>query len=124
MRKGIVMSGKGDLIYKQDAIDALGEKPLAWVGNEYELGLQKQWQSDVNALRVLPSVQAELDTGLYTDGFVDGYNARKSETILCKDCKWSDFYAVIGDKARCYCTDNGAYWLEGDYCSRAEKEKE
>ncbi len=54
MRKDIVMSGKGDLIYRQDAIDALGEKPL-WAETEYELGLQDQWQSDVNTLKELPS---------------------------------------------------------------------
>lgn len=48
-----------DLIDRKMAIDALGEKPLAWVGTEYELGLQKQWQSDVNTLKKLPSAQPE-----------------------------------------------------------------
>lgn len=45
---------KDYLIKLSDAIAALGEKPLAWVGAEYELGLQKQWQSDINALKRLP----------------------------------------------------------------------
>lgn len=48
-----------DLISRQAAIDALGEKPLAWTEGEYELGLQNQWQSDVDALNDLPSAQPE-----------------------------------------------------------------
>lgn len=50
---------KDYLIKLSDAIAALGEEPLAWVGTEYELGLQKQWQSDINALKRLPSAQLE-----------------------------------------------------------------
>ena len=50
---------KDDLISRQAAIDALGEKPLAWTEGEYELGLQNQWQSDVDALNDLPSAQSE-----------------------------------------------------------------
>lgn len=49
-----------DLISRQAAIDALGEKPLAWTEGEYELGLQNQWQSDVDALNGLPSAQPEM----------------------------------------------------------------
>lgn len=48
-----------DLISRQAAIDAIGEKPLAWTEGEYELGLQNQWQSDVDALNGLPSAQTE-----------------------------------------------------------------
>lgn len=49
-----------DCISRQAAIDALGEKPLAWTEGEYELGLQNQWQSDVDALKALPSAQPVL----------------------------------------------------------------
>lgn len=52
-----------DLISRQAAIDALGEKPLAWTEGEYELGLQNQWQSDVDALNDLPSAQPERKKG-------------------------------------------------------------
>ena len=31
-----------DLISKQAAIDAIGEKPFAWTEGEYEQGLQNQ----------------------------------------------------------------------------------
>ena len=46
-----------DLISRQAAIDALGDKPLAWTEGEYELGLQQQWEADVNAIKALPSAQ-------------------------------------------------------------------
>lgn len=48
-----------DLISRRAAIDALGDKPLAWTEGEYELGLQTQWKSDVDALKGLPPVQPE-----------------------------------------------------------------
>lgn len=67
-----------DLISRRAAIDALGEKPLAWTEGEYELGLQNQWQSDVDALNDLPPAQPDRtcvncgrtvnNGGLYADG--------------------------------------------------------
>ena len=36
-----------DMISRQKAIDALGEKPLAWEQGEYEEGLQTQWESEI-----------------------------------------------------------------------------
>ena len=39
-----------DLISRQAALNAIGDEPLAWTEGEYELGLQYQWQSDVDAL--------------------------------------------------------------------------
>ena len=48
-----------DLIERQAAIDALGEEPEVWSGNdEYEQGLNNQWHYDVNALKDLPSADA------------------------------------------------------------------
>ena len=46
-----------DLVERQVAIDALGEKPLAWEQGEYEEGLQTQWESDVEAIKALPSAK-------------------------------------------------------------------
>lgn len=48
-----------DTISRQAAIDALGEKPLAWTEGEYELGLQQQWEVDVDAIKAVPSAQHE-----------------------------------------------------------------
>lgn len=47
-----------DLISRQAAVDALGEKPLAWTESEYEQGLQNQWEQDVDALLALPASTA------------------------------------------------------------------
>ena len=61
-----------DLIDRQVAIDALGEKPLAWTEGEYELGMQNQWESDVDAIRNLTSAQPET-------------HDKHTETLAC-DC--------------------------------------
>jgi len=52
-----------DSISREAAIDALGEKPLAWTDSEYELALQQQWESDVDAIKALPSAQPERKKG-------------------------------------------------------------
>ena len=82
-----------DLISRQAAIDALGEKPLAWTEGEYELGLQNQWQSDVDALNGLPSAQPEI--------------------IRCKDCKHWDGVDT--------CDVIDAPVWDNDFCSMAER---
>ena len=50
-----------DPIDRQAAIDALGEEPEVWTGeDEYAQGLNNQWHYDVTALKALPSAQQEL----------------------------------------------------------------
>lgn len=46
-----------DLIYRQAAIDALGERPMIWTGGDYELGLANQYDADVLALETVPAAQ-------------------------------------------------------------------
>ena len=46
-------------IDRQAAIEALGEQPLALEQGEYEDGLIAQWESDVEAIKNLPSAQPE-----------------------------------------------------------------
>ncbi len=50
-----------DLISRQAAIDAIGEKPFAGTADEYdyEQGLQNQWERDVVAIKILPPAQPE-----------------------------------------------------------------
>ena len=62
-----------DLISRQAAINALGDKPLSWTEGEYELGLQNQWQSDVDALKELPSAQPDQTDCEYCHEDSDGY---------------------------------------------------
>ena len=66
-----------DTISREAAIDALGEKPLAWMESEYAQGLQNQWVWDVNALKALPSAQPEL--------------------IRCKNCKHNQLPSTCGN---------------------------
>lgn len=73
-----------DLISRTAALEAIGEKPLAWTEGEYELGLQNQWSSDVDAINGLPSIQIDI--------------------ITCKDCVKKDrcrFYEFQGDTGYC-----------------------
>ena len=69
-----------DLISRQAAIDALGDTPLAWTEGEYELGLQNQWQSDVDALKALPSAQPERIKGHWVE------IASSNHTYKCSEC--------------------------------------
>ena len=104
-----------DLISRQAAIDALGERPLAWVESEYELGLQNQWESDVDAIRNLPSAQpAILSTPSYTISL--GEPAEYVPIIRCKDCEW---FGDIGCAIRI--VDDSDKPTENDFCSFAER---
>lgn len=110
-----------DLISRPAAIDALGEKPLAWTEGEYELGLQNQWQSDVDALKDLPSAQTEI--------------------IRCKDCKHKPYpsndydhnkrdrgFEIIFPDYRCPCRCEDEFYnhIPDDdwFCGNAERIEE
>ena len=63
-----------DTIYRQAAIDALGEEPEVWTGNDdYAQGLNNQWHYDVNAIKALPSAQPEQTDCEYCHEDSDGY---------------------------------------------------
>jgi len=62
-----------DLISRQAAIDALGEKPLVWDDlSDFDLGKAAQWSDDVDAIKALPSAQPET-------------HEKRTETHAC-DC--------------------------------------
>lgn len=104
-----------DLIDRKAAIDALGEKPLAWTEGEYELGLQNQWQSDVDALKDIPSAEPERKSFHVIDKKT-GQEADTWEIALNED--WA--------KHLCYCDMEGFAILEdgtlilADECGRFE----
>jgi len=62
-----------ELIYKANAISALGEEPPIWNGNEYELGRKNQWEYDVGSIEEIRPVSTsrhnEFVKGL--DGMFD-----------------------------------------------------
>lgn len=66
-----------DLISKQEAIHALGYRPLVWGMNDpYSFGAQKQYDKDRLAIEALPPVQRK--TGKWID---DTY---------CSECGWAN----------------------------------
>lgn len=99
-----------ELIKKQAAIDALGEEPEVWSGNdEYEQGLNNQWHYDVNALKNLPIVDAV-------------------PVVRCKDCR---FLSIINrEPLYAFCKKNNYIFhlWEKDtrehFCSWGERRKD
>ena len=47
-----------DLIRRRGVIAALGERPLVWVGSDYELGARNQYDCDRLAVETTPTVDA------------------------------------------------------------------
>lgn len=50
-----------DLIYRQDAIDALGEEPPVWNDEDYEIAERNQWRADVAAIEAVQTASSETD---------------------------------------------------------------
>ena len=46
---------EGDVIYRQDAIDSLGEEPPVWNDEDYEIAERNQWRADVAAIEAVQS---------------------------------------------------------------------
>lgn len=77
-----------DCISRQEAIDALGERPMVWTGSDYELGARNQYDADVLALETVPPAQPEQqwipwnsgrfpkESGTYTVTAYDGATKR------------------------------------------------
>lgn len=96
-----------DLISRQAAIEALGDKPLAWTEGEYELGLQNQWQADVDALKDLPSAQPEPPEDIC--GECDAWNKYKSER---KTGRWIGWLEPGNENY--HCSACGTAWYPED----------
>ena len=84
-----------DLISRQAAIDALGERPMVWVESDYELGARNQYDADVLALETVPSAQPDI--------------------IQCRNCKFAS-----GDSRICMKFGHSPIG-ELDFCAWAER---
>lgn len=81
-----------DLISRQAAIDALGERPYVWTETEYELGQANQWDSDVAAIKALPSAQPERKKGKWIEATADGIvTFDKNAYAQCSVCEKKEF---------------------------------
>ena len=85
-----------DLIYRQVAIDALGERPLVWThDDEYALGERNQYDMDKLAIETVPSTQPEQRWISCSERMpreftrVIGYKAWKAMTVIeYQNGKW------------------------------------
>ena len=103
-----------DMISRQAAIDALGDKPLAWTDGLYELGLQNQWQSDVDALKDLPPVQPESKREWYMKGYRDAQRwIPVTERLPENNEEVLTTYIVNGNKNKRY-TETATYYDDDD----------
>ena len=88
------------IIYAEDAIDALGEKPLVWDDlSDFDLGKAAQWSDDVDAIKDLPSAQPEI--------------------IRCRECKHMQKDEIFH---QCWC--NGNEVKEDHFCGYAERKED
>ena len=76
-----------DLISRQAAVDALGEKPLVWDDlNDFDLGKAVQWSDDVDAIKALPPAQPKRIKGKWKRTKANrGYNAEWT----CSNCGYT-----------------------------------
>ena len=100
-----------DVISRQAAIDALGEEPEAWPGNdEYAQGLKNQWWHDVYALKTAPPTQPERKKGKWIGYNTDKYGWKRADGspvfVSCSEC----FTTVLnnGSPHWNYCPNCGA----------------
>ena len=52
-----VENENGDLIRRQDAIDALGDMPMSWADTDAEIQAQEDWKQHREALLKLPTAE-------------------------------------------------------------------
>ena len=87
-----------DLISRQAAIDALGERPMVLTGGDYELGKQEQYVRDLLAIENVPSAQPRPKTGHW---IYDG------DQIICNRC-FKAFGFISLKLTSNYCPNCGA----------------
>ncbi len=77
-----------ELIWKQDAIDALGEEPLVWSDSDEEIADWARWNADLNAIKaitpVLLTVEPESDKAFWI--ITNIKNVYGGREIICSEC--------------------------------------
>ena len=90
-----------DLISRQVAIDALGERPMVWdTGDDYSLGERNQYDMNKLAIETVPAADAV-------------------PVVRCKDCIfWDTFPSSSAAPAYHKCKGLHIHTVLNDYCSR------
>ena len=135
--QGLAKELVNDCISRKAAIEALGERPMVWIGSDYELGAKNQYDADVLALKTVPSAQPYTDEDIqklqnieqaqfdkirelaYQDGKADAM----AEIIHCRNCRYWEREEPFTSIGRCgiwaYTHRKGS-----DYCSEAREVNE
>ena len=101
------LPNSSDAISRQAAIDALGERPMVWVGSDYELGARNQYDADVLALETVPPAQPERKRGRWN--ITDAY----PHNVYCSECytRFAQTHWAVwedGSLPRNFCPNCGA----------------
>ena len=87
-----------DLISRQAAIDALGERPMVWTSDDdYSLGERNQYDADRFAVETVPSVDAV-------------------EVVRCKDCVNCEYDSIFNQY---WC--GGSEVISDGFCNYGER---
>jgi hypothetical protein len=137
-----------DTIYRQDALDALGERPLVWTNSDYAIAQRNQYDTDKLAIETVPSAQPEVTEEavkdycrkrcltILTNDYFHKLTSAQPEIIRCKDCKHRIVNEHAGEKgylnlkAMCELDSGDPFELgrcaEDDewFCADAEKRTE
>lgn len=73
-----------DLISRAEAIEALGEEPLVWCDDDYEIAERNQWRDDVEAIKSVPSADRPRGRWHYSDG--KPATIGQSFGVICDQC--------------------------------------
>lgn len=89
-----------DLINRQAALDALGERPLQWDDNQFELGLVVQFDADRRMLEAVPSADAVKVVRCgecrhwHNAPTADGFNSCEMDALI----RHENFFCANGEK--------------------------
>ena len=94
-----------DMIYREDAIKALGEEPLIWCNTDSEIAERDQWRLDRDAILAVPSTQPERDIPMKPNETMDSsWGIRKKQAVCPKCDTFLNHIEFIGDQVKpTYC---------------------
>lgn len=91
-----------DLISRQAAIDALGERPTVWTScDEYALGGRNQYDCDRLAIETAPPAVVRCEDCRYGYQFYDVQNGVKDSWIECRNP--DGLNRDVPEDGYCYC---------------------
>lgn len=103
-----------DLISRQAAIDALGERPHLWGDCDYNWGRVKQYESDKEAIETVPSAP-QCRENIHGEWLMS--DESKLRPYMCSNCGCLyDVDTVMGKIVWQFCPNCGAQMEEKGEC--------